>query len=474
MRAARHPSDRRWPCLSELDPKSDLVSNPQGGATTLVQVAASDGGAADSYNTETHAESAFADPNAEFTRPSTFRAGILQLLTSKGSITDTAGVHIVSRIKGDVDTTFDELDKDKSGYIDKGELAALLKGLGTDSSTIDDPKLLDKVYTELDINHDMKIDKHEFMIWYTKSETRIENDMKGIFDELDLNKSGTITKDELGVLLSKLGHNTSPDEINGIYDAINHTEGDVNFEDFNKWYKNSLFWSEAKTNAEEAGDSEAGMWQGVKDGFSELGDPTVPLRAKISFILTLPLSGTLAITVPDCRVPGKDWTCWLTFFLSICWIGGYSIIMVNAAETIGATLGIPSIIMGLTFLAAGTSVPDLLSSVIVAKQGNGDMAVSSSIGSNIFDVAVGLPIPWIIFGLCFDCPVCVGAAGIAISLSILIGMVFMVIVTIAASGFNMTNSLGYGMFFAYLLFVIQSILRSYMAELGERMGPIPC
>ena len=37
-------------------------------------------------------------------------------------------------------------------------------------------------------------------------------------------------------------------------------------------------------------------------------------------------------------------------------------------------------VVGLTFLAAGTSVPDLLSSVIVAKQGKGDMAVSSSIG----------------------------------------------------------------------------------------------
>lgn len=45
--------------------------------------------------------------------------------------------------------------------------------------------------------------------------------------------------------------------------------------------------------------------------------------------------------------------------------------------------------MGLTFLAAGTSVPDLITSVIVAKQGHGDMAVSSSIGSNIFDVCVG-------------------------------------------------------------------------------------
>lgn len=45
--------------------------------------------------------------------------------------------------------------------------------------------------------------------------------------------------------------------------------------------------------------------------------------------------------------------------------------------------------MGLTFLAAGTSIPDLITSVVVARQGHGDMAVSSSIGSNIFDVTVG-------------------------------------------------------------------------------------
>ena len=45
--------------------------------------------------------------------------------------------------------------------------------------------------------------------------------------------------------------------------------------------------------------------------------------------------------------------------------------------------------MGLTFIAAGTSMPDLITSVVVARQGLGDMAVSSSIGSNIFDVTVG-------------------------------------------------------------------------------------
>ena len=55
--------------------------------------------------------------------------------------------------------------------------------------------------------------------------------------------------------------------------------------------------------------------------------------------------------------------------------------------------------MGLTFLAAGTSVPGLLTSVLVAMKGEGDMAVSSSIGSNIFDVTVGLPLPWLVFTL---------------------------------------------------------------------------
>lgn len=36
---------------------------------------------------------------------------------------------------------------------------------------------------------------------------------------------------------------------------------------------------------------------------------------------------------------------------------------------IGFTLGIPDVIMGITFLAAGTSVPDCMASVIVARQG---------------------------------------------------------------------------------------------------------
>lgn len=93
--------------------------------------------------------------------------------------------------------------------------------------------------------------------------------------------------------------------------------------------------------------------------------------------------------------------------MSIIWIGIFSYVMVSSAELTGNTIGIPSVVMGLVFLAAGTSVPDMLSSVVVAKQGKGDMAVSSSIGSNIFDVTVGLPIPWLLYGIINGCPVTV-------------------------------------------------------------------
>merc|ERR1712100_84421 len=86
----------------------------------------------------------------------------------------------------------------------------------------------------------------------------------------------------------------------------------------------------------------------------------------------------------------------ITFFLCISMIGALSYVMVWMCTVLGETAGIPETIMGLTLLAGGTSIPDALSSLAVAKRGFGDMAVSSSIGSNVFDILIGLPIPWFI------------------------------------------------------------------------------
>lgn len=60
----------------------------------------------------------------------------------------------------------------------------------------------------------------------------------------------------------------------------------------------------------------------------------------------------------------------------------------------GDTADVPDSVMGLTFLAAGTSLPEAVSSVIVTNQGHGSMGISSSISSNTFDILLCLGIPW--------------------------------------------------------------------------------
>merc|ERR1719359_523302 len=114
--------------------------------------------------------------------------------------------------------------------------------------------------------------------------------------------------------------------------------------------------------------------------------------AQINFVISLPLILLFTYSMPDVRKEeNKDYYA-CSFAGSIAWLAFFSFLMVWWATILGDSLGIPSEVMGLTFLAAGTSVPDLLTSIIVAQRGEGDMAVSSSVGSNIFDVLVGLPL----------------------------------------------------------------------------------
>lgn len=87
---------------------------------------------------------------------------------------------------------------------------------------------------------------------------------------------------------------------------------------------------------------------------------------------------------------------YLTFSVSILIIAGLSYGLVEVAIHLAHVLNIPEAIIALTVLAIGTSIPDLFSSIIVARQGRGDMAVSNAIGSNIFDILVGLGLPFII------------------------------------------------------------------------------
>ena len=61
-------------------------------------------------------------------------------------------------------------------------------------------------------------------------------------------------------------------------------------------------------------------------------------------------------------------------------------LFVDKASAIAASWGVSEAIIGLTIVAAGTSLPELATSVVAAAKGNSDMAIGNVVGSNIFNV----------------------------------------------------------------------------------------
>lgn len=155
-----------------------------------------------------------------------------------------------------------------------------------------------------------------------------------------------------------------------------------------------------------------------------------------------------------------------TFFVSLIWITILSYFMVTLMEKIGCAWGISSFIMGITFLAMGTSVPDALGSIAVAREGEGDMAVSNAIGSNVFDICLGLGLPWLIATIIDDEARAIKAAteSIIASTCILFSVVIVLFVSLYTSKsengkrFCLYPGVGKILFGCYFLFVIFQIV----------------
>ncbi|XP_050977073.1 sodium/potassium/calcium exchanger 2-like [Labeo rohita] len=186
--------------------------------------------------------------------------------------------------------------------------------------------------------------------------------------------------------------------------------------------------------------------------------PDTP-RKQATYLFIFPIVFPLWLSLPDVRRETSKKFFPLTFLGSISWIAVFSYLMVWWAHQVGETIGITEEIMGLTILAAGTSIPDLITSVIVARKGLGDMAVSSSVGSNIFDITVGLPFPWLLFSLLNELtPVAVSSNGLFCAIVLLFLMLLFVIISIAVCKWRMSKLLGFLMFLLYFVFLVVSVM----------------
>lgn len=179
---------------------------------------------------------------------------------------------------------------------------------------------------------------------------------------------------------------------------------------------------------------------------------------KIFCIIKMPLTVAMAITIPPVTKPG--WRCYypLTFIVSIIWMSIFAYCLVWWASIVGEVTGLTQSTLGITFIAAGCSVPDLVIACIVARAGQGDVAVSSSFGSNLFDITVGLPLPWLLFMLIYQVPsVKVSSVGIAWDCVTILLMLFMVIASIVGFKWKMSKSMGLLMMALYVVFIVVSV-----------------
>ncbi|XP_073676946.1 sodium/potassium/calcium exchanger 3 isoform X2 [Garra rufa] len=200
----------------------------------------------------------------------------------------------------------------------------------------------------------------------------------------------------------------------------------------------------------------------------EEGDEEQPFRPftvpegrleQMKWLLSWPLGCLLYYSVPNCVLPRWEHWFMVTFVASTLWIAVFSYLMVWMVTIISFTLDIPDVVMGITFLAAGTSVPDCMASLIVARQGMGDMAVSNSIGSNIFDILLGLGFPWALRTLVVDygSMVFINSRGLVYSVILLLASVFLTVLSVHLNHWRLDRRLGLGLMFLYAIFLLCSI-----------------
>ncbi|CAL1535831.1 unnamed protein product [Lymnaea stagnalis] len=195
---------------------------------------------------------------------------------------------------------------------------------------------------------------------------------------------------------------------------------------------------------------------------------------KVLWVIVCPIKAVFFLTIPDSRRPGI-WSrlYLLSFFMSVAWISATTYLMVWMVTIAGDALDIPDTVMGLTLLAAGTSVPDCLSSVFVARDGYGDMAVSNSLGSNVFDILLCLGIPWLI-----ECAIKSGdsvsitSGGLTYSSLTLLATVVFLLASMGVNKWKLTRGYGYVCLVTYLVVVSLSCL--YELNIFGDFNPPSC
>jgi cation:H+ antiporter len=111
---------------------------------------------------------------------------------------------------------------------------------------------------------------------------------------------------------------------------------------------------------------------------------------------------------------------WLV--VGLCLLGGGCQLVVSGAVELAQAAGLSELVIGLTIVAVGTSLPEIVTSILAARRGETDLSVGNIVGSNILNVLAilgvssmltseGLQVAEVALG--FDIPVMIGVSILA-------------------------------------------------------------
>ena len=149
--------------------------------------------------------------------------------------------------------------------------------------------------------------------------------------------------------------------------------------------------------------------------------------------------------------PTYGWTKTILFVLLgiACLVGGGQI-LVSSATSLALTCGMSERMVGLTILAAGTSLPELATSIVAARKGSKGIALGNAVGSNLFNI-------FFVLGLSATiCPLAINGIS-ALDWTALIGS-SIVLFIFGRSDHKITRTEGFLMLTMYILYMVALIM----------------
>ena len=129
------------------------------------------------------------------------------------------------------------------------------------------------------------------------------------------------------------------------------------------------------------------------DGVLSIADGFCLLLVLVIFLTLLARRESTAEDSADSGPKLTRLKAWGVFFIGFALLVFSSRLLVLGAVNMAIALGVSELVIGLTIVAIGTSLPELAASVMSALKGHSDIAIGTIVGSNVFNLLVVLAAP---------------------------------------------------------------------------------